>query len=200
MGESYPRQCWTPDGKHFVEDTTKGPLPIPGPITVSGEITCLPKKGSGAQTMECAIGLKALDGRHYGLKNLFQHDPRYKFSVGGLRVEVSGTFSSEEMKGPDGNKYDVVGIIDITSIKETTDGSDQSGTGTIQPGIKDVMARHEFSLMNTPGVVGIGIGECDKMSCIRVYLEKETLESKSIPKQLEGFKVDVVITGPVKAL
>src|SRR3989344_3172106 len=89
MGEFYPRQCWAPDGKHFVEDITKGPLPIPGSITVSGEIACLPKKGSGAQTMECAIGLKALDGRHYGLKNLFQHDPEHKFSVGGLRVEVS---------------------------------------------------------------------------------------------------------------
>jgi len=116
--KSYPRQCWTPNGKHFVEDTTKGPLPIPGLITISGEITCLPKKGSGAQTMECAIGLKGTDGQHYGLKNLFKLDPEYKFSVGGLRVEVSGTFSPEEMKGPDGNKYDVVGVIDVTSIKE----------------------------------------------------------------------------------
>ncbi|MDP2926780.1 MAG: hypothetical protein Q8N65_01430 [bacterium] len=118
VGESYPRQCWTPDGKHFVENTAEGTLPIPGPITVSGEITCLPKKGSGAQTMECALGLKELDGRHYGLKNLFKLDPEYKFSVGGLRVEVSGTFNPEEMKGPDGNKYDVVGVIDVTSIKE----------------------------------------------------------------------------------
>lgn len=93
-------------------------MPVSGPITVSGKITCLPKTSSGPQTLECAIGLQGTDGRHYGLKNLFQYDPEYRFSMGGLRVEVSGIFSLEEMWGPDGNKYDVIGIIDITSIRE----------------------------------------------------------------------------------
>lgn len=106
--------------------------PASGPITVVGEITCLPKKGTGKQSLECAFGLKALDGHYYGLKNLFKLDPEYKFSVGGLRVEVSGTFKPEEMKGPDGNKYDVVGIIDVISIKKVA-GGDESGTGTVQP-------------------------------------------------------------------
>ena len=84
-------------------------------------MTCLPKIGQGPQTMECALGLKGEDGRHYGLRNLFKLDPEYKFSRGGLQVEVSGTFSPEEIRGPDGNKYDVVGVIDITSIKEIKD-------------------------------------------------------------------------------
>ena len=69
-----------------------------------------------------------------------------------------------------------------------------------RPIIEDVKAQYESSLMNIPGVVGVGIGECDKTPCIKVYLEKETLESKSIPKQLEGFKVDIEITGPLEAL
>src|SRR3989344_6171648 len=63
------------------------PTPVvstPGPITVRGEINCLPKKGTGSQTLECAIGLKGPDGRHYGLKNLSKLDPEYEFSVGGL--------------------------------------------------------------------------------------------------------------------
>ena len=66
------------------------------------------------------MGLKGIgiDRRYYGLKNLFKLDPEYKFSVGGLRVEVSGTFSPGEIKGPDGTTYDVVGVIDVTSIKE----------------------------------------------------------------------------------
>lgn len=117
VGESYPRQCWTPDGRHFIEEIEQG-LPPAGPITISGEITCLPKIGQGAQTLECAIGLKGADSQYYGLKNLFKFDPEYKFSRGGLRVEVSGTFSFEEMKGPDGNKYNIVGVIDVASIKE----------------------------------------------------------------------------------
>ncbi len=90
-------------------------------IVIGGEMTCLSKIGQGAQTMECAMGLKGTDGRYYGLKNLFKFDPEYKFSVGGTRVEVSGTFSPEEIKGPDGNKYDVVGVIDVASIKEIGD-------------------------------------------------------------------------------
>ncbi len=65
--------------------------------------------------------------------------------------------------------------------------------------IEDVKARHESWLMDIPSVVGVGIGECDKIPCIQVYLEKETPESKSIPKQLEGFKVDIEITGPIEA-
>lgn len=107
--------------------------PASGPITVNGEITCLPKKGTGSQTRECAIGLKDFDGRYYGLKDLFKFDPEYKFSVGGLRVEVSGSFNPEEMKGHDGNKYDVVGTINVISIRKV-EGSDESNTATIQPG------------------------------------------------------------------
>lgn len=116
IAESYPAQCFTPDGRGFVEEIN----PPSGPITISGEMACLPKTGQGAQTMECAMGLKGIgiDRRYYGLKNLFKLDPEYKFSVGGMRVEVSGTFSPEEIKGPDGNTYDVVGVIYVTSIKE----------------------------------------------------------------------------------
>lgn len=180
VGESFPRQCWTPDGRRLIEQLTieeaKDQLSwslldkpgvvgvgigecagepcikvmlekelkdvaipsesfgfkvemevtgtiralLPGSITIAGEITCMPKTGQGTQTMECAIGLKGTDGRHYGLKNLFKIDPEYKFSVTDLRVEVSGMFSSDEIRGPDGNKYDVV-VIDATSIKEIWD-------------------------------------------------------------------------------
>lgn len=92
--------------------------PSSEPITVSGEITCLPKKGPGPHTMECAIGIKGDDGKYYGLKNLFEHDKEYKFYSTGMRVEVSGTLNYEEMLGPGGGPYDVAGVIEITSIRE----------------------------------------------------------------------------------
>ncbi|MBI2613378.1 MAG: Hint domain-containing protein [Candidatus Levybacteria bacterium] len=98
--------------------------PTPRLITVSGEITCLPKKGQGGSE-ECAIGLRGTNGQHYGLKNVFKLDPENKFSVTGLRVEISGTFNPEEMKGPYGSKYDAVGTIDVISIKKV-EGSTQS--------------------------------------------------------------------------
>jgi hypothetical protein len=108
----------TSDSTPTPSSTSIGDVPTPGRITVIGEITCLPKQGSGPQTMECAIGLKGDDGRYYGLKNLFAHDPQYKFSRTGLRVEVSGLFSFEKTLGPAGAKYEVVGTIDVASIKE----------------------------------------------------------------------------------
>lgn len=125
------------------------PTPIPGAptagqITVIGEITCLPKSGSSQQTLECAIGLKGPNGKYYGLRNL----PEYRFSVEGLRVVVSGSLNPEEMKGPEGNKYDVVGVIDVTSIKEIADGN-----GTIQPEDPNTMglaAYPDLSLTSLP--------------------------------------------------
>lgn len=102
--------------------------PTASPITISGETACLPKTGQGTQTLECTIGLRETNGRYYGLKNLFKIDPEYKFSVDGLRVKASGLFNSEEMRGPDGDKYDVVGTIDVISIKKI-----EAGTSTVQP-------------------------------------------------------------------
>jgi len=99
--------------------SSKQPYPFTSKkITISGETSCLPKAKREQQTMECAIGLKGKDGRYYGLKNLFEIDSNPKFSEAGLLVEVSGRLRSEKMRGPDGNEYDVVGVIEISSIKK----------------------------------------------------------------------------------
>ena len=84
-------------------------------VTISGTIACLPKTGTGNQTMECAIGLKGTDSKHYSLKNLSKHDPDSKFSVTGLSVKVTGTLETDEPK----SLYDIAGTIDVISIKET---------------------------------------------------------------------------------
>lgn len=95
-------------------------LPILGdPIAVRGKIVCLPKRTTGPQTDECAIGLEADDnGGFFALKNLSAHDPNYSLSQTGTRLEVIGTVSQKEMFGPDGNPYDIVGVITITSIQQ----------------------------------------------------------------------------------
>lgn len=103
VGEPCPRQ---------------GGTPVVSKVTMTGEIACLPKKGPGPHTMECAIGLKGADGRYYALKNLFEHDPEHKLSGGGARVEVSGSIlGPEEMEGPAASMYDIAGVIVITAIR-----------------------------------------------------------------------------------
>jgi hypothetical protein len=93
--------------------------PPRGPITISGETTCLPKVGIGPETAECALGLISEDGNYYGFKSLYKVDQEHKFFREGLKIEVSGTLLQEEMRGPDGKRYDIIGVIDIASIRES---------------------------------------------------------------------------------
>ncbi len=66
----------------------------------------------------------------------------------------------------------------------------------------DIMAvqeQYESQLMSIPGVVGVGIGECEGQPCLKVLVEEESPElERQIPKQLEGFKVDIEVTGALK--
>lgn len=89
-----------------------------GPITESGVITCIPKIGTGAQTMECALGLKNSEGLYYGLKYLSDHDENFSFVSPEITVLITGILVDEEMFGPDGNRYDTVGTIEIENITE----------------------------------------------------------------------------------
>jgi len=79
------------------------------PIAVNGVITCLPHKGDGPHTLECAFGLKADDGAHYGLSNLWTVAP--ELTETDVAVRVSGTFVNVL---PD-EKYDIQGYIDVQS-------------------------------------------------------------------------------------
>ena len=70
-----------------------------------------------------------------------------------------------------------------------------------QPNIEQVIKQHEADLMNTNGVIGLGISECQQEPCIKVYLENNTPELKEkIPTHLGQFKVDIEVIGSVEAL
>ena len=69
--------------------------------------------------------------------------------------------------------------------------------------IEQVKGQHESGLMGIDGVVGVGIGKCKSNEgnfCIKVYLINDSLElKKQIPEQIDGFKVDTEVTGPIEA-
>lgn len=94
-------------------ENTPTPHPSPGPITVIGEITCLPHKGDGPHTLECAFGLRAEDGKHYSLQRLNQDQLIDGTLTVQTKVEVSGQLSPAK---PD-EKYDIVGYIAIEDIE-----------------------------------------------------------------------------------
>lgn len=66
--------------------------------------------------------------------------------------------------------------------------------------IADVQRDHERELLAIPGVVGLGIGACGGVPCIRVMADGLTSENRArIPSRLEGYRVEVDDTGAIRA-
>ena len=67
--------------------------------------------------------------------------------------------------------------------------------------LEEVLKDHSSNLMSIPGVVGTAQALCNQQPCIRIYVSELTKElKKQLPKTLEGYKVDIQETGPIKAL
>lgn len=83
------------------------------PVTLTGEMTCLTRKNTdGPTTMECAIGLRADDGKQYGLGS---DDPTMTGSVPtGKRVRVTGTLSTGTAAG---SVYDIAGVVKVQTLE-----------------------------------------------------------------------------------
>ncbi len=65
--------------------------------------------------------------------------------------------------------------------------------------INEVLAAHSDSLMALPGVVGTAVALCDGERCIKVLLADSSAAAKGrIPKQLEGYRVVVEVTGAIR--
>ncbi len=65
--------------------------------------------------------------------------------------------------------------------------------------IEEVQEAHTPGWMELPGVVGTGIGLCDDEPCIRVFLSEPSPEAEeAIPEEVEGYRVELVVTGPFR--
>ena len=68
--------------------------------------------------------------------------------------------------------------------------------------IVDVMEKHQEELMGMPGVLGVGIGRSDATGefIILVMIEEMTATLEEVlPKELDGFKVEPMVTGEIEA-
>jgi len=66
--------------------------------------------------------------------------------------------------------------------------------------IEEALKKHTEELLATPGVVGIGQGLCDGMPCIKVLVIERTPEiEQRIPDTVEGYRVEVEVTGRIRA-
>jgi hypothetical protein len=53
--------------------------------------------------------------------------------------------------------------------------------------------------MGRPGVIGTAIGERGGIPCLKVYVTDERV-GKTVPGKLDGFRVEVEVTGRIKRL
>ncbi|MDH3715090.1 MAG: hypothetical protein OET44_14750 [Gammaproteobacteria bacterium] len=73
--------------------------------------------------------------------------------------------------------------------------------GSSDVGIREVKARHEQSLLSTPGVVSVGIGlapDGEQAIMVGTSSDPAALRDK-LPDTLEGYPVIVQHTGTIKA-
>jgi hypothetical protein len=75
----------------------------------------------------------------------------------------------------------------------------ETRTTMTRKSIDQVLAAHNDSLMAMPGVVGTAIGLCDGERCIKVFTADAATGGKgTIPSSLEGYRVVVEVTGPIR--
>lgn len=92
-------------------------------------------------------------------------------------------------------------ILSACSASATERNDQISSSDPVARSIQDVLSLYTKEWMALPGVVGTGIGECDGDPCIRVFLAEELPESlAAIPDSVEGYRVDVEVTGSFRPL
>jgi hypothetical protein len=91
--------------------------------------------------------------------------------------------------------------ISVCACSEKVNQHRQGAEAMPESSIETVLKKHTDELMAMSGVVGTAQGLCDDKPCIKVYVVELTPElQKKIPKSLEGYPVDVEVTGEFHAL
>ncbi len=106
--------------------------------TVTGQSACLPQKGNGPSTMECAFGMKADDGTYYALDWSGTGASAFGLPMG-RSYSVTGLFvPAEALNDAHWQTYDIAGVIKVASYKELVPSSKIYPLGSkFAVGIKD---------------------------------------------------------------
>ncbi len=68
------------------------------------------------------------------------------------------------------------------------------------PPIDAVLAVHKPRILSLDGVVGVGRGRCRGRPCLKVMVLRDTPElAERIGRSIEGFEVEIIETGPIRA-
>lgn len=105
------------DGWKIVDVVRDTSVDIP-PASLTGTYSCLPHRGSGPHTMECAFGIRLDDGVHYALDFSAYSSLTGMTIATGERIRVEGELTPLSMI-PEGERiriYDIQGVMRVSSI------------------------------------------------------------------------------------
>lgn len=98
-------------GVQKVKNILNPPTNQPQSVTIEGKVLCLPHKGnSDVNTLECAIGLQATDGKYYGLSG--STNDLTSSEGTDQKVKITGKLESQTS-----DKYQMDGIIAVNSFE-----------------------------------------------------------------------------------
>jgi hypothetical protein len=66
--------------------------------------------------------------------------------------------------------------------------------------IEQVQKEHEAAWLSLPGVVGVGVSECDGKPCLLVFVSAPDASHAGIPSAVDGYAVRIEVTGSMRAL
>ncbi len=108
------------NGSWRITSITKGAYSeIPQRVTVTGVWECLPHKGDGPHTMECAFGIKEDGtGKHFAVSTELMSTMPVDYATGS-KVRVAGVMvPKNQLNSNAWETYDIVGIIGATTIEK----------------------------------------------------------------------------------
>lgn len=107
-----PTDAIVADYRAVMDSLTVSAAAMPERAQLSGTIVCLPHKGDGPHTMECAFGLKTDDGAHYGLSLALMSQSAAQLDTGDY-ITAWGVITPV----PEGDRlaiYDIEGLFSVT--------------------------------------------------------------------------------------
>ena len=118
------------------------------------------------------------------------HDPKRYRALGGAGAALALLLAACQGRAPK---------TAAEAVPDSARGAAPDSASLLTPAL--AIARHAEELMSIPGVVGVYEGQTGDQPVLRVMvLARADSILRRVPKTLEGYPVEIEVTGPIKPM